>query len=113
MLTPECCGVSADPSLCYPTFSTSHFDPRYASFQRICGLLGPRSHQKADCWRAHRKPKSTCGYREGPSPNAGRNVARGPHLRRSAKLSVYVLSANATYRVQTPRAVFTNVQATG
>ena len=23
-------------------------------FQRICGLLGPRSHQEADCWEAHR-----------------------------------------------------------
>src|SRR5258708_37652536 len=102
MLTAECCGVSAEPSLCYTTCSTSHFDPRYASFQRICGLLGPRSHQKADCWRAHRDQKRARGHREGPCLDAGRVVAGRPHQRRGACHSGSLFRGNAPYRRQLP-----------
>src|SRR6266516_7088634 len=32
----------------------------HASFERICGLSGPRSYQKTDCWRVHRDQERAC-----------------------------------------------------
>src|SRR3984893_7726199 len=100
-------------TLCYTTCFTNHFDPRYAAFQRICGLSGPRSHQKVDCWRAHRDQKRACGHREGARLDAGRDVAGGPHQRRGTRHSGGVLRRNAPHRRQLSGDVSQGEERTG
>src|SRR5947208_7235948 len=49
----------------------------HASFERICGLSGPRSYQKTDCWRVHRDQERDCRYVKSARIHARGIVARG------------------------------------
>src|ERR1700751_4332463 len=52
------CVLRLHRSMCYTSYSkqkscTQHCQSIHASFQRICGLLSPRGHQKTNCRQAH------------------------------------------------------------
>src|SRR5215472_9132534 len=60
---------------------TQHTQSIHAFFQRICGLSGPRSHQKADSRKVYRERGGPCRDRASERGFGRRTLARGPDQR--------------------------------
>ena len=73
------------------------------SFQRICGLSGPRNHQKTDRRRVHRGSPTSRRQRTRPRRHARRADAGRPHQRRSPRHPGSLLRRDAPAAAPTTR----------
>src|SRR5690349_13351584 len=89
------------------------FALRYAAFQGICGLPGPRSSQETQGRRVHRDQPGRAGRRARPCRLARRDHAGGPHQRRGPRHPRGLLRRNAQKRCQLPGDVQEGEERTG